>query len=124
MGLGDIITEGDLSYDTETGLYYDAATDSVIDPGTVANTAVANNDWGFLADIANVIPTIVAGLNSYQISQINIARAQKGMPLINAQALSPQVGVNVGLSSQTTKMLMWGAAGLAGVFLLSRMGRR
>lgn len=58
-----------------------------------------------------------------QLLQINMVRAQRGEPPITQSmigSLSPQV--NVGISSDVQKMLMWGGVALLAVMLLN--GRR
>ncbi len=87
--------------------------------------AAASGNWSWLTDLINAapdaIPKILTGLNAYEISQINLERARRNQPPINPAVYGPQV--NVGLSAQTTQMLMWGAAGLAVLFFVSRARR-
>jgi len=54
-----------------------------------------------------------------KILDANIQRANKGLPPLNPQQVSP--GVNVGLSAQTQKLVTYGAIGLALVFLLPKL---
>lgn len=66
---------------------------------------------------------------SKQITQIQLQRASMGLPPLAMSELQTQYGVsttpgvNVGVAPDTQKFLMWGAIGLAAVYLFTR-GRR
>lgn len=64
---------------------------------------------------ASQIPNIVAGINAFELSQINLERARQGLPPLSAQAYGPQV--SVGLSSQTIMLI---AIAIGALFLLKR----
>ena len=67
-----------------------------------------------------------------RLIDLNIARAQQGLAPITlnqiggAALASPNVGTTVSLSEDTKQMLIYGAAGLAGIYFLSKRkkGRR
>jgi hypothetical protein len=61
---------------------------------------------------------LAAGLSALEVNQINIARAAKNLPLIPTASLAPVA--NVGLSADTTKMIMYIALGLGAVMLIGQ----
>lgn len=88
---------------------------------TVAQPAgVAATDW--VALLTQAIPAVAAGLNTYQLSQVNLARAQAGLPALNLASYGPQVGMQ--FSPQTTSLLTYGLIGIAVVMMLKKSGNR
>lgn len=76
-------------------------------------------DWlSSLTNITDGAKSLITALNSYQLQQINIKRAQQGLTPLNPALYAPQVGVN--FSSGTMGTLMWIALGLGAVMLLKR----
>lgn len=60
-----------------------------------------------------------------EVNDVNLARAQRGLPLLDARALAPQVNVGVNpQTEQTLKYIAWGALGLGAVYIFTQMGRR
>lgn len=95
----------------------------------VASSAPASSDWASaissalqVAGQAYLTKTQVDAMNS--IAQVNIQRAQQGLPPLPSDPSLygvPGPSVNVGLSAATTKTLMYGGAILAGVWLLTSL---
>ena len=101
--------------------YYDVASNSTVSVAPVTDQAAIDagsnagvNDWKTL------LTAVGGAVSAMQLNQINVARAQKGLPPINAAAYGPQVGV--GLNAQTSQLLMYIALGLGAVMLLKRRG--
>lgn len=81
----------------------------------------ASGDSGWLDTFNNLVaqvPQIITGVTAYQLSQINMERAKRGQSPLNAAAYGPQVGV--GLNQQTMQYLMYGAFGIAAVYLIGQ----
>lgn len=73
-------------------------------------------DWGKIAT------GIATGVSQFQLNQINLERAQRGLPPLSSSAVAPQV--NVGLSPQVKQMLIYAALGLGAYLLLARKPAR
>lgn len=91
-------------------------------PGTL-QTAVNQSsgtggiDWNALSsNLTNLIGTVVQAEAQRDLLRMNLDRARQGLPPINAQQYMP--GVNVGIASDTQKMLLIGAGILAAAFVL------
>jgi hypothetical protein len=72
------------------------------------------------AQISAAIQALGSALSQYQLNQINVARAQQGLPLISGQTVAPTF--NVGLDSTTMQYLLIG--GIAVVALLAFSKKR
>lgn len=77
-----------------------------------AGTSAGVTDW------QSLLTAVGGAVSAWQLNQINIGRAQKGLPPINSAAYGPQVGV--GLNAQTTQLIMYVALGLGAIMLLKR----
>ena len=76
---------------------------------------VSQTDW--LSLLTEAVPKVVTGIQAYQLSQVNVKRAQAGLPPLNAALYAPgQAGFVANMSS--TSMLL--IAGLAAVFLIGK----
>lgn len=88
------------------GLFTQAEIDAIIAADSAAQPpANASN----LPDVAKWIAQGLTLAQAWQVSQINIQRAQRGQPLLNPSqisALSPRV--NVGMSADTKNLVLWG----------------
>lgn len=94
------------------GTYYDASNAAApVKPATVSDT-----DW--VKILSDVVPKVVASLNAWQLSQINIDRAKRNLPAINASAYGPQIGV--GLTGGTSNMLLYGALAIGAIMLIKK----
>lgn len=100
-----------------------AAVNAAYTAGATAagNAGISTSDWTSL--ITKALPQLPAAISSWQLSQVNLARAERGLPALNAAAYSPQVGV--GLTPQTSQMLTYGLLGIAAlIFMSKRTGAR
>ena len=91
-----------------------------IAPGV--NQAIADNSQNgesWTDTLKRVLPSLTMGVQQFQLMQLNIERAKQGLPPIDIASYSG-VGVNVGLSPDTQKLIMWGGAALLAVLLLRR----
>ena len=80
-------------------------------------TEDAASAWSW-SDLTKGAKDLLTAYNSVQLQQINIQRAQRGLPALNPQQYAPQVGVN--LSSSTMNTILIAAVGLGAVMLLRR----
>jgi len=112
---------------------YDPNTNTLIDAsgigGTVTYTGsnvpvdastppagVASSDWASL--FADAVPKVINGIQAYQLSQINVKRAQSGLAPLNAALYATgQSGFMANMSSQGMMLLV--AAGAA-ILLLGK----
>jgi len=77
---------------------------------------VPGENWS--TTLQRVMTGLVATEQQRQLLQIQLTRAQQGLPPLDASAYG--MGVNVGLSPQTLNALMLGGIALAVVFFMSR----
>ena len=76
-------------------------------------------DW--LAAGIRLANTVVMADSQRRLLNVQIARAQQNLPPLDTSQYG--VGVNVGLSPDTMKLLGFGALGLVALMLLGRRGR-
>lgn len=69
-------------------------------------------------DIFSVGTQVLNVINTAQIRQINIERAKQGLPPIDSSAIAPQV--NVGLSPETQRLILFGGIALIAFLVLRR----
>jgi len=88
-------------------------------PDTSSPPAPANiNPADWINLLAQSVPKIIAGMNAYQLSQLQMDRARRGLPPLNAALYGPQMGV--GLTPETSKMLLFGALGIGALLMLTK----
>lgn len=122
-----------LVWDVENNSYADATTGQLFSIADVAyqtqisdaaNSAASSGDWGSLSSIIDSLGSgakdIVTALNSFQLQQLNLKRAQQGLAPLNPAQYAPQVGLN--LSAGTMNLIMYGMIGIGAIMLLK--GRR
>lgn len=63
---------------------------------------------------------VQTAVNSQRIFNENMERAERGLPPLNTSQYSPTVNVGLGVSAETQKMLLIGAAALVAVLILSK----
>lgn len=97
---------------------YGAALEEIA-PGI--NQAIADSTEGesWMDTLKRIIPSLTMTAQQYQLMQLNIERAKQGLPPIDISAYSG-VGVNVGLSPDTQKLIIYGGLALLAVFALKR----
>lgn len=91
------------------------------DTGTTSPTT----DWGklvsdLISGVTNALPTIAQYQGQRDLIQLNIARAEKGLPMISGGEIAPQV--NVGVAPNT--LWVFGGLAAAGLLLVSMRKRR
>lgn len=73
-----------------------------------------NESW--MTALARLLPAVAATYQQKQILDIQVQRAQQGLPPLNASQYA--AGFQVGLSDDTRNLLIMGAIGLGAVLLL------
>ncbi len=73
----------------------------------------------WMDSLAKLLPNLVNTYQQKQLLEVQIDRARAGLPPLDTQQYS--TGINVGLSPDTQKMIMFAALGLGALFVLSRM---
>ena len=76
----------------------------------------------FMTSLTTLAPSLVNAYNSNNCTQVNIARAKAGQPMIDCSQIAPTA--TVGLTSGTTSLIMVGILALAGVAIFKAMKRR
>lgn len=127
-----------IDYDTQTMYVPDGAGGWIVDPNatSVLQSAAAvsldkvqqadTNTGGssissFFSMLQQSIPAIMQASAQKQLMDVNLQRAQKGLPPLNAASYTP--GVNVGLTSDTQKMVMYLGGAALGVLALNSLTR-
>jgi hypothetical protein len=98
---------------------YDAVLNEIA-PGIVQKinqTQTANESW--IDTLTKLATAVVMTAQQTQLIQLNIERAKAGLPPIDITQYSG-VGVNVGLSSSTRNLLIYGGIALVAVLFLTR----
>lgn len=118
LGLGvtfDPTTDG---YSTGIDDSYAAAINQVAPNATavIASQAAPGESW--MDTLQRSLPILAATYQQKQILDVQVDRARQGLPPLNASQYS--AGVQVGLSSDTQRMLIFGALGIAALFLVLR----
>ncbi len=98
-----------------------------VDMSVPIDTSSGGNWWDRLLNaipstvstIGNALPALGQAYFQTQAMKINLDRAKQGLPPINTAAYAP--GINVGVTPQTRNMLMYGAIGLAAVFVIMQL---
>lgn len=79
-----------------------------------------------IQQITDSLSSVAESYLQYQLQkdalELNLARAQQGLPPINTADYSP--GVNVGLSPDTRQLLIIGGIALAGVFVFTQLAKK
>lgn len=128
------LSSGSVDYSSLTsGVDTSGVSTSINDAVTSAAPTDSSSSSSWLSNISSLISAAgTAVLTADQISTANkvtnlqISQAQAGKAPINLSAygLSTTPGVNLGLSSSTQNLLMWGGVGLLGVWLLTSLTKR
>jgi hypothetical protein len=108
---------GEVDYSNEGRAYQTAIVRQ--DPAladTIAATALPGEDW--LSAAFRVANSALLAESQRRLLKVQIERAKAGMQPLDASQYG--LGVNVGLSPQTIKLLGLGAAALVVVYLISR----
>lgn len=105
-----------------SGQYYTVASGGASSPAALPGSPTSGPaDW--LSKLTTALPAVSSFITAEQLAQVNVKRAQQGLPALQASQYAPSVGVTV--SPNTTKALTLGAIAVAAVLILPRMfGRR
>lgn len=88
--------------------------------GIVESNRVPGESW--TDTLQRLLPILATTYQQKQLLDVQVDRARSGLPPLDASMYAP--GVQVGLSSDTSRTLMLlGGAVLAVLFLMSRRGR-
>lgn len=107
---------------TPTGIddSYASAINQVAPNATAVIQAQAAPGESWTDTLQRSLPILVATYQQKQILDVQMQRAKAGLPPLDASQYA--AGVQVGLSSDTQKMLLFGALGIAALFFV--MNRR
>jgi hypothetical protein len=78
--------------------------------------AIEDSDWS--SNLTNFLTAAQTAYTTNRLLDLNIQRAQQGLAPISAQSVAPTV--NFGVSTDTQKMLLYGAIALGVVLLLRK----
>jgi len=93
-------------------------------PGIVPKIKEEQKPGETWADTAIRIATgLTLGYQQFQFMQLNVDRARKGQPPIDARQYSGAY-VNVGLNPETQRLVIYAGIGLVALFALSRIGKK
>jgi hypothetical protein len=73
--------------------------------------------------LVRILPNLTMGVQQLQLMQINVDRARKGLPPVDAQAYSGAY-VNVGLDPATQKLVTYAGLGILALFVLNMATRK
>jgi hypothetical protein len=110
-GLGDVFTDINTAWATAA------------DPTAAAAIVDTSSNWWdrLVTAIPSTITSVAQGYFQWQAMQTNLQRAKAGLPPINTAAYAP--GVNVGLTPQTSNLLMYGALGIGALILVTSLSK-
>lgn len=110
--------------DPTSGLSYDysGVLDSIA-PGlsTQVNQSVASTGQSWIQTLANLASSLTLANSQRQLLNIQVQRAQQGLPPLDASQVG--LGVSLGISPQTQKLILFGGAALLLVIYLSTRRR-
>ena len=128
-GLG-ALGDYEYSWDGDSGLITEPPGSESV---AVAAPSANATDWfaSYLKPAIGAVRDLGVAYMGYEtqrdLNQINLERARKNLAPLSpayAQAMQPQVGVNVGLSAQSKQLLLYGAIGLGAMFAISQFTKR
>jgi len=92
-------------------------------PGVTTAVAQAQKPGEAWTDtLVRILPNLTMGVQQLQLMQINVDRARKGLPPVDAQAYSGAY-VNVGLDPNTQRLVTYAGLGLLALFVLNRLSK-
>jgi len=93
-------------------------------PGVTTAIAQAQNpNESWANTLTRILPSLTMGIQQIQLMQINIDRARKGLPPLDAQAYSGAY-VNVGLDPNTQRLVTYAGLGILALFVLNMATRK
>jgi len=72
--------------------------------------------------LVRILPNLAMGVQQLQLMWLNVGRARRGEPPIDAQAYSGAY-VNVGLDPNTQRLVTYAGLGILALFLLNRLSK-
>jgi hypothetical protein len=88
--------------------------------GIVQQNKVQDESW--TDALIRLLPAVAATWQQKQLLQVQVERAKQGLPPLDANQIA--AGVNVGLSSDTQKLVMWGGAALLVTIVIMSLSAR
>jgi hypothetical protein len=93
-------------------------------PGVTTAVAEAQKPGEAWTDaLVRILPNLTMGVQQLQLMQINVDRARKGLPPVDAQAYSGAY-VNVGLDPNTQRLVTYAGLGILALFVLNMATRK
>jgi hypothetical protein len=93
-------------------------------PGVTTAIEQAQKPGESWADtLVRILPNLTMGVQQLQLMQINVDRARKGLPPVDAQAYSGAY-VNVGLDPNTQRLVTYAGLGILALFVLNMATRK
>jgi hypothetical protein len=93
-------------------------------PGVTTAVAQAQKPGEAWTDtLVRILPNLTMGVQQLQLMQINVDRARKGLPPVDAQAYSGAY-VNVGLDPNTQRLVTYAGLAILGLFVLNMATRK
>jgi hypothetical protein len=93
-------------------------------PGVTTAIAQAQNpNENWTETLTRILPQLTMGVQQLQLMQINVDRAKKGLPPVDAQAYSGAY-VNVGLDPNTQRLATYAGLVILGLFVLNMATRK
>lgn len=86
----------------------------------IDDTQAQGESW--IDTLARLGTAIVATQQQRELLQVQVERARNGLPPLNASQYG--MGVNVGVSPDTQKLIMWGGAALLAALVFVSVNRR
>lgn len=83
----------------------------------VASQQAPTESW--IDSLSRLLPTLAATYQQKQLLDVQVDRARQGLPPLNTNQYG--AGINVGVSQDTQKLLMYGAIGLGALFVFSTL---
>jgi hypothetical protein len=122
MYLAATYTGGDSLPDTPIEATFRAALESVAPTVTtkIGEQAMPGESW--VDTLQRLMPILATTVQQRQILNAQMERARQGLPPLDATQYG--VGVSVGLSPETQRMLMFAALGIGGVLLFMALRKR
>lgn len=96
--------------------------DTYVNPYTAAPAVIAETTGDTGNNYAQLATSALTALQTYQLNQINVQRATQGLPPINTAAYG--MGVNVGLTQDTQKLVMYGGLALLAFLVFNSLSKR
>lgn len=97
---------------------YATAINAVAPNTTTVISQVATPGEAWYDTLARALPMVAATYQQKQILGVQMDRAKAGLPPLDMSQYA--AGVNIGLSPDTSKLILYAALGIGAMFLLSR----